>query len=210
MMKITKELLKRHGMGLCTTEERKAVEEWFDRLEGPMMSTRSFQEIEENKEATWNKLTRLAPELESSAGPDNSHTIPLNHRIVRYAAAVSIILVTFFGGRFSAGKAEASPAPEDPSADHLFITGGDGGKGNLPGDTFRIQFDGTIKLFNNAITPKIILVGDTTFVLDSQKEYYLSGNDENARLDYDNYMSGLEYTYHRETSGGFSMLRIDQ
>ena len=77
MMKITKELLKRHGMGLCTTEERKAVEEWFDRLEGPMMSIRSFQEIEENKKETWNKLSKMVPELDGHVATDRLKSIPL-------------------------------------------------------------------------------------------------------------------------------------
>ena len=44
-MKITKELLERHSKGLCTEEEKKAVEQWFEELEGPVMSTRSFTEI---------------------------------------------------------------------------------------------------------------------------------------------------------------------
>ncbi|MEO1097820.1 MAG: hypothetical protein AAFX57_08695 [Bacteroidota bacterium] len=182
MMKITKELLKRHGMGLCTTEERKAVEEWFDRLEGPMMSTRSFQEIEENKKETWNKLSKMVPELDGHVATDRLKSIPLYRKVTRYVAAACIIFIAFFGGRYSTGTVNASPVPEDPTADHLFIFGYKDAVGNLPGNNFKIKFDGSLRLYNNSVAPKRINVGDTSFMLTPRKSHYLIGNSQNPEL----------------------------
>ncbi|MEM6526142.1 MAG: hypothetical protein AAF693_20265 [Bacteroidota bacterium] len=210
MMKITKELLKRHGMGLCTTEEKKAVEEWFDRLEGPMMSTRSFQEIEENKKETWNKLSKMVPELDGHVATDRLKSIPLYYKVTRYVAAACIIFIAFFGGRYSTGTVNANPAPKDPTADHIYIFGAKGAVGNLPGNQFMIEFDGAIKLYNNSISPKNIIVGDTSFMITSRKDFYLVGSTENPELIIqDRNVTSFEELRSIEMEGYFSIHRQD-
>lgn len=179
-MKITKELLQRHSLGICSEAERKAVEEWFNSKEDTDTGLAMVEDEEINEDRVWSKLGQLSPELQSFDTPGN--IIPLYRSLARYAAAACIIFLAFFGGRFSAGTAKASPAPEDPTADHLFIFGYKDTVGNLPGNNFNIEFDGSLRLYNNAMTPKRINVGDTSFTLTSKRDHYLIGDTQNPEL----------------------------
>ncbi|MEM0940800.1 MAG: hypothetical protein AAGI25_13555 [Bacteroidota bacterium] len=100
--------------------------------------------------------------------------------------------------------------PEDPNADHILIYGGNGTKGNLPGDNFKIQFDATVKLYNNGLSNKTVIVGDTSFVLESHKFYYLIGDITAPELKDYNYEVGRGSEPGELLEGDFSMLRINQ
>ncbi|MEM6737603.1 MAG: hypothetical protein AAGC64_06705 [Bacteroidota bacterium] len=204
-MKVTTELLERHGMGLCTEEEKKAIKLWFETLDDPSMNLPVTPEV--NEDRIWSKMSQSAPELQGYVGTPN---LPLLRRVVRYAAAACIIFAAFFGGRFSANTANANPAPQDPMVDHLFIYGGDNAKGNLPGDAFKIGFNGTIKLYNNGFSKKTIKVGDSSFVLESHKYYYLIGNTENSELMDYTYYSGNGSEKSETLKGYFSLHETDK
>lgn len=206
-MKITKELLERHSKGLCTEEEKKAVEQWFEELEGPVMSTRSFTEIEENKKATWGKLSNLVPELEGNFGTD-TRTIPLYHSIVRYAAVACIIFVSFFGGRFFASTANASEMIDKSPKDMLYIYGGNGAEAYVPGQEYKIRFEGLVKLFNGSMVEKKINVGEKAFTLKPFGIYYLAGSLANPVLLNDKILANR--ALENDLEGDFSILCIDQ
>lgn len=207
-MKITKELLKRHSMGLCSAEENKAVEEWFAVQDDEKIDLKILEDEKFNPEEKiiWSQLSEAVPEIRGYRGK----TITLYRSIARYAAAACILLVTFFGGRFSAGTAKANPTPKDPTADHLFITGGNGGKGSLPGENFRIIFDGPVKLYNKSMAAKRILVGDTSFILKPKANYYLVGDHENPKILNNGYSPEWEGPFETKPTNGFSMLNVDQ
>ncbi|MEM6738199.1 MAG: hypothetical protein AAF620_19235, partial [Bacteroidota bacterium] len=101
-MKITKELLKRHSQGLCTDEEKKAVEEWFETYENPFGDETIFDRNKIDREGIWSKLSEITTGLQGKPNFGNTQTIPLYRSVARYAAAACILLMTFFGGRFSA------------------------------------------------------------------------------------------------------------
>ncbi|MEM0940543.1 MAG: hypothetical protein AAF600_10020 [Bacteroidota bacterium] len=181
-MKTTKTLLEKHGMGLCTEEEKKAIERWFETLDDPSLSLTIDDEDDYDDESIWSKMSQDLPELENQMSERTAKKIVFFQNSFKYAAAACFALVVFFGGRFSVGTATASPALKDPTANHLFIYGGNGAKGNLPGDDFKVQFNGTIKLYNNGLSNKTIIVGDSSFVLESHRYYYLLGDLENPKL----------------------------
>ena len=100
----------------------------------------------------------------------------------------------------------ANTVADQTPADHLYITGGNGAQGNLPGKTFKVTFEGTLRLYNNATKKKSIKVGDTTFVLDSQQAYYLMGSSENPNLSETKNYPSEKIT---RLEGDFSILRLE-
>ena len=185
-MKVTPELLKKYHRGECSEEERQLVERWLEN-----------DEVEKAFPAD-EKLPKIKSEMWASISTDlnnNAPTLPLFRSVSKYAAAISILLVTFLGGRYSANTANAHTHHEDTTANHIFITGGNGAYGNLPGDNFKIGFDGIIKLYNNSSELKMIQIGDTSFTLAPKTNYYLDGNTDNPKLSYNKYCC-ME-SYHR-------------
>ena len=137
-----------------------------------------------NKDRIWSRIKQNLPlrENQLKARDYGSFTLLLHRPFVRYAAVACIIFIAFFGGRYSTGTVNASPVPEDPTADHLFIFGYKDAVGNLPGNNFKIKFDGSLRLYNNSVAPKRINVGDTSFMLTPRKSHYLIGNSQNPEL----------------------------
>ncbi|MEM6772656.1 MAG: hypothetical protein AAF597_18905, partial [Bacteroidota bacterium] len=86
-----------------------------------------------------------------------------------------------FGGRLSAYTSTDAVTNKVPK-NHLYITGGNGAHGSLPGDAFQVKFAGTLRLHNDGPRAKAIEVGDSTFTLAPQRTYYLQGSVENPRL----------------------------
>ncbi|MEM9389689.1 MAG: hypothetical protein AAGA02_04400 [Bacteroidota bacterium] len=198
-MEVTRELIKKYLRRECSEEERQHIEKWLESEEGE----KAFPDE--------SKLPQLASEMwknisEDMESHDQTPVIPLHHRVVRYAAAACVIFAAFFGGRFSTGTVNATPTPADPWADHLFIVGDNGVKGNLPGDVFKVGFEGTIKLYNSSMAQKTIQVGDTSFALDPHQVYYLNGNTANPRLR-DQSMNKL-HGQPESLEGDFSIRRI--
>ncbi|MEM9673907.1 MAG: FecR family protein [Cyclobacteriaceae bacterium] len=95
-MKITKELLERHSLGLTNKEENEAVEEWFNKLDDPSIGKKAPIETEENKRQIWTKLEQAVPELESHSGRSDPKVIPLYKRVTRYVAAAIILCMVGF------------------------------------------------------------------------------------------------------------------
>lgn len=208
-MKITEELLKKHLLGETIEEEKKAIKEWFEQSENVQTGLQILEMGEQDKKEIWSMIQDLNPDLQTTKTP--TKVIPLYRSAARYAATACIIVAAFFGGRSIAPVATATDAPEDPTADHLFITGGNGAKGNLSGDTFRVSFDGTVKLYNNSLIKKTVKVGDTSFSIAPRKSYYLNGNAENPKLNYYwNINQGVENGMDKDEflMGDFSIHRL--
>ena len=202
-MKVTKELLERHGMGLCTKEEKKAVKEWFESLENPSAQDQAKVSQQINRERLWGRVTEIIPALKNGGAP----VIPMYQKITRYAAAACIIFAAFFCGRFSANTVNANPVPTDPTSEHLFYSGSYGAIGNLPGSTFKIDFEGAIRLFNNSKSPKTIQVGDTSLILPPHQHFYLMGDVQNPELKLKTNLSFAEFGGDLPLEGYFSIQR---
>lgn len=181
-MKVTRELLKRYGLGLCTAQERKEIEKWFDTLDDPSSRLGKSLRPTFDDELIWSKMSEKRPQLSKTLNFKRATNLVVFSDVMRYAAAACFVLVVFFAGRFSVGTAQASPPSKDPTADHLFIFGASGAVGNLPGENYTIEFDGALRLYNNSIKPKKIYVGDTTFMISSKSNHYLIGDTQNPEL----------------------------
>ncbi|MEM9392099.1 MAG: hypothetical protein AAGA02_16595 [Bacteroidota bacterium] len=205
-MKITKKLLERHGLGLCTDEEKKAIEQWFDTLDDPSLDLKIEGKPEFEKEYTWSKMTQAIPQLEDRMNLGKAKQIQFVKNMMRYAAAACFVIGVFFVGRVSVGTAYAIE-PKDPTADHLFIFGYKDAIGNLPGNNFKIKFDGSLRLYNNSVAPKRINVGDTSFMLTSRKSHYLIGNSQNPELIVEDHYK-LSYKRPPSIEGYFSIQRL--
>ncbi|MEM0939901.1 MAG: hypothetical protein AAGI25_08940 [Bacteroidota bacterium] len=208
-MKITKELLKRHGLGLCTEEEKKAVEKWFEQLEGPTMSTRSFLEIEENRKATWSKLSKLVPQLEDYFLTTNIQSIPLYRKAARYTAVACLFISTFFiGYLFGLPNAQANTGKNKYNTEYLYVYGGDNTYAKLDGPRYLLRFSGRLRLHNYSNLPKQIVCGKHEFTLEPQRTYYLTGSVEEVTLLNDSEFPDAFNFDAIELKGGFSMLQL--
>lgn len=107
-------------MGLCSEEEKKAIERWFETLDDPSLNLKTDKTPVFEKEHTWSKISEIIPELKNGMSLRKAKRIHLFINAMRYAAAACFIFAAFFGGRLSVGSANASPAPDDPTADHLY------------------------------------------------------------------------------------------
>lgn len=202
-MEISPDLLKRYLDGLCTQDEIKRVEQWLE-LEKNEPSDLSERQAQQMKVAFWENIRPIIQENSSTL------TIPLYRKVVRYAAAVFIIFASFLGGRFSAGSAQANPIVDNSLKDHLYIFGWNEAQAHLPGDSFQIKFDGTIKLYNSGFAPKTIQVGDTSMILESYKNYYLTGNSVNPKLRIHTATPKFGKGQAATFSGDFSIHRLDK
>ncbi|MEM9328853.1 MAG: hypothetical protein AAGA85_24525 [Bacteroidota bacterium] len=217
-MIITKELLRRYHQGLCNDEERRAVERWLN-SDGDLPTTTDLvpkDQFEEKKDLIWSKMVQTAPELSAPDGGGidesdvNTPVVPLYRSMLKYAAAACILFAVFFGGRFSVRLAQAHPMVDHSTADHLYIFGWKDVQGHLPGDEFQLKFEGTLKLYNSALSSKTIYVGDTSMVLEGNKHYYLTGNTKNPQLTDDSSIPKLGKGLIGTLAGDFAIHRLDR
>ncbi len=214
-MKITKELLERHGMGLCTEEEKKAIEKWFETLDDPSTNLTVTGTPEVNEENIWSKMAQSVPELENQMSTSKAKNILLLNYVTRFAAAACLLIGAFFIGYFTAlPNAQANPTKSSnrltdlPGLLHIY--GGDGGYGVVTEDRYRIEFEGRLALYNEAQHPKQIVCGEQEFTLEPRRTYYLSGSHRQASLVISEHW-GID-AYRKEQPklvGGFSFLRLE-
>ncbi|MEM9260613.1 MAG: hypothetical protein AAGA62_13260, partial [Bacteroidota bacterium] len=201
MSKVSKELLQRYFSGDCSATERQLVEAWLssDQPAPPLA-------LDEKTKATYrDEMWRNIDEETRSNW--NARVVPFYKHLLRYAAAACLLIAVFFGGRLSAYTSTDTITDKAPK-NHLYIAGGNGARGNLPGDSFRVKFAGTLRLHNGGLMVKAIEVGDSTFTLAPQRTYYLQGSVEEPRL-----LDRVIYTRGPSNSdvleGDFSVLNMD-
>ncbi|MGD1894469.1 MAG: hypothetical protein ACFB15_28225 [Cyclobacteriaceae bacterium] len=211
-MRITKKLLKKHGRGLCTEEERKAVEEWFEMDETLETGLAVFSSEEVNKERIWSKVTQELPSLKSQKPPisKGKRVVPLYKRVIRYAAVACMLIGSFFIGYFSALPSASADTIKKAKqlTDVLHIYGGDSAYGKMDGSRYRVEFNGSLRLYNGAGQPKHIVCGEREFTLKPFQTYYLTGSDQEPILTEESELAD-SYNAHAELEGGFSALRLD-
>ena len=178
-MKITKELLNKHSKGLCTEEERKVVEAWFEMDEGPATGLRMYIGDEVNKERIWSRVSQNIPLFGNQSG---SQTIPLYRRVARYVAVACIIFAAFLGGRFSASSANANNIVDKSPKDLLYVYGENGSYAQIEGEKYDVKFDGKLKLFNGSDKPKVITCGTKEFQMEPFQTYLLDGSYHDPKM----------------------------
>ena len=115
-MKITKELLRRHLLGLCTEEEKRAVEDWLEMEENSSTGFYLIKGDERKKQQIWSQLSRDFPELNEETTAKTPGVIPFSKRFIQYAtAAIVLFTAGFFCYRtlsdsFGTGESEQSIA----------------------------------------------------------------------------------------------------
>lgn len=198
---VTKELIEKYHLGLCSPEEKKLVEDWLDSAVHQIDLTPE-KDDDKIRQQIWQTLTPII------SGDDQAQVVPLYKKLTKYAAVASIVLAVFFAGRLSVNMGYAHPVVDKTPKDHLFIFGGNGARGNLPGQAFKVQFDGRLKLYNGALTSKCIKVGNQEFVLEPYQTYYLSGSVEKPILLNSKQLPGNDFDL-MSLKGDFSILRLD-
>ncbi|MEM6735249.1 MAG: hypothetical protein AAF620_04180 [Bacteroidota bacterium] len=211
-MTITKKLLKRYHQGFCTKKEKRAVEKWLNDADDAsfLLHSEAEKKFQTHQDFIWSKITREAPELNTSTNSSyhkKMPAIPLYRSIARYAAAISILLVTFFGGRFSTVSANATEIVDKSPKDMLYIYGDNGVSGHLQGQEFKIKFDGQLKLFNGSLAKKTIKIGKKAFLLNAYGTYYLRGSTDSPTLFDNDHLP--EEAFDNNLKGDFSILQID-
>ncbi|MEM1216203.1 MAG: hypothetical protein AAGJ82_10985, partial [Bacteroidota bacterium] len=207
MKNINKRLLQKYFNGECSAAEKARVEAWLASDE-PEAAPLPFDEATKAaiKDSMWENIT-ASMDVEGSDTDTDTPIIPLYSRTLRYAAAACLLIMVFFGGRFSV-YATTSTTPAKSSQNHLYIAGGNGAQGHLPGDTFKVVFDGVLRLYNDGPVIKVIEVGDSTFTLVPKRTYYLRGSVKKPQL-----LKTGDYAAPRNDfknlRGDFSILRTD-
>lgn len=208
-MKITREVLKRYGLGLCSEEERKAIEEWIETLDDPSMRLSTRVRPMVNTDRLWSKIAQERPEVKEQMSARKVRNIILLQNAMRYAASACFLLAAFLGGRFSVGSTMASPTVDKAPKEHLYIFGGNEARTQILGDSFQIKFDGAIRLYNSGLATKTIQVGDTSLILPSQKNIFLSRSSENPKIRIHNSTPKYGRDQAATLSGDFSVHRLD-
>ncbi|MGD1895052.1 MAG: hypothetical protein ACFB15_31220 [Cyclobacteriaceae bacterium] len=205
-MIITKELLRRFHEGLCSEEERTAVEKWLRSTDDipSVIDINYRREYEESKEAIWEKITEMGPDLASSSSESKrGKVVSLYQRISRYAAVACLIIGICIGYFASPPSAQADTVKKPKHlTDLLYIYGGNGAYTKMNATRYRVKFEGRLKLYNDADQPKQLVCGEQEFTLEPHRAYFLSGSNQNALLTKD---QGQPYSL----EGDFSILELD-
>ncbi|MEM9830041.1 MAG: hypothetical protein AAF944_05365 [Bacteroidota bacterium] len=203
-MKISRELLKKYARGTCTDEERAAVETWLaaeDTFEDTSYDAIFIPQKDSIRENLQSRLWGDRPAFTGQS--EQARVVPLYQRLSRYAAAACILLLTFFGGRLSVSTANATSLAVKPLKDRLHVFGQNGVKTQIYGQEFKVVIDGTVKLFNGSFATKTLVVGDTSFVLESQQTYYLTGTNENPKFLNLDILYDDNYSFREPPLGGY-------
>lgn len=203
-MKISKELLQKYVSGNCTEDERKEIDIWLN-SGGKFPKTHYEELFEPRKEIIRQKLHKRLWHNYNTLGRNTK-------RIIRFSAAACMLFGAFLGGRVSANtNAPAIVESHKNEKQHLYITGGKGSNGNLPGDNFQVKFDGTLRLYNGSLKPQTVQSGSSSFILEPKQAYFLTGSTENAQLinDLSIGIGDMNTSGDNETLGDFSISILD-
>ncbi|MEM6842289.1 MAG: hypothetical protein AAF944_23235 [Bacteroidota bacterium] len=207
-MNISPELLKKYASGTCTEEERKLVEQWL--AHDDLSTTSPRAELAEERTQVWRSIIQ-------NVGWSETKVAPMHRRMTRYAAAACVIIGVFAAG-FSTGFTFAKPAADTVKQTNqlaslsglLHIYGGDGAYGVVAGNSYRIEFEGRLGLYNEAPHPKRIVCGEQEFTLKPHQTYYLSGSHQQASIAKNENMGpGAEDKEELELASDFSVIQLD-
>ncbi|RAV30320.1 hypothetical protein [Sinomicrobium soli] len=124
-------------------------------------------------------------------------------KLTHYAVAACVTAVIFFAGRYSAIENTPLSAQQTitQASNNLLVYGGNGAYAKIQGNTFSLQFDGQLKLYNGSEEIKIVTVGNKTYTLEPMQGYILMGDNEKSTL-----ITGLDLKLERV---GFAKLKGD-
>ena len=92
-MKITSELLRRYSIGLCSQEEKEAVEKWLNDPDSTKPGILSDDEFKIEEEKVRAKLSQAIPQLNQPNILETDNTVKASFSWIRYAAAIVILTV---------------------------------------------------------------------------------------------------------------------
>lgn len=172
-MKVTPELLKKYANDQCTPEEKAFLESWIPGNEDILVKMLP-EKVAMYRLREWNRL-----QLQIKG---QGRVIPLYKKITRYATAACIAIVFFGAGYLYKGNTSQIAQKELKEKQGIIVYGENGNSGSILGESFKLNFDGALKLFNNSNSVKTIVVGEMTYVLEPQKTYFITGNISSSSL----------------------------
>ncbi|MDO5968261.1 hypothetical protein Q4Q35_00435 [Flavivirga aquimarina] len=180
-MKVDNTLLEKYYNGFCSKVEQDIVEKWlasnkFDNSNPLDLPTGESKEA--HKKKIWQDISQSLPST-------TVKIIPLYKKLTRYAAAACFIMGVFFAGRYSKINNTTIVAQEiaaKQKSHDLLVYGGNKAYAKIQGDTFNLQFDGRLKLYNSSTSVKTIKVSNVTYTLEPRQTYYLLGNNNKSTL----------------------------
>lgn len=197
-MKITKELLERYAQGKCTEAELSAIEDWLPN-EADETDRLSDHALASEKKKVWARIL-----LHQKS---DTPIIRFYKNTMRFTAAACIVFGAFVGGRLSANSKSNYNTRKIDIEEHLYVYGKNGYEGHLRGTEFKIEFDGTLGLYNASLGDQVISTGDTIFILQPGKRYNLYGQTDAPLF----LPQGKNLTFdERPTAEHFSVLRTNK
>ncbi|MEM1336092.1 MAG: hypothetical protein AAGF96_00010 [Bacteroidota bacterium] len=174
-MDIDKKLIEKYFKGECTLEEEKKILDWLESGDfdgGLELPNKVKQQM---KTRIWQKVSNKVsfPVLK---------TTPAHRKYLQVGVAACIICISFFGGRLSAKNLSANTKETSALKEHLYVNGGKDMIIDIPGDEFKIKFEGTLQLYNASREIQTINTGDSTLTLLPSTKYFLIGSSDKPKL----------------------------
>ena len=168
-MKVTADLIKKYHLGLCSSEEASAVEQWLN-SESEEDSTLAEKELDEMASNVWNVLS---PRLHSQS----TLVVPMYKKVTSYVA-FACLAIGFCAGYFLA-PSPSTPASEGvaktlvTSEGPLYISSYRGKSQKITADHCEVKFEGQLQLMNTSSYQKFVTCKGKTFTLQPKRDYLL-------------------------------------
>ncbi|MEM6895630.1 MAG: hypothetical protein AAF554_18170 [Bacteroidota bacterium] len=172
---VDKKLIEKYYKGECTLEEENEINDWLKsgEFEGGLELPNKVKQ--EMKFRIWQKVSNKLdfPVLKVRAA---------YRKYLQLGIAACVICISFFGGRLSAKNLSATKNETPTLKEHLYVNGGKDMIIDIPGDEFKIKFEGTLQLYNASQESQTINTGDSTLTLMPLTKYYLMGSSNEPKL----------------------------
>ncbi|MEM0940990.1 MAG: hypothetical protein AAGI25_14560 [Bacteroidota bacterium] len=184
-MEINKELLRRYSIGLCSPEEKEAVDTWLRSEEdAPFnLTVKQDAEFDLEEEKIWFKVSQEVPMLKRGSVSKKSKIIPLYQRITSYTVAACLALLIFAGGilisdQFDSSDTRASEVVNNLEAqkfakDLLYVTSNNSKPKKVSLENCEINFEGVIRLYSTSSSANEIICNGQQIKIEPGKAYFL-------------------------------------
>lgn len=186
MVKITQEVLKRYHQGVCTTEEKKAVEKWLEVDAELAVNPFTEEKTEELKEEVWEAIET---KLETKAS--SIKIVP--SKIWQYGTAACVAFLLFFLVFQKNTNQKFSPTAKNPVAtndtdttkeattDFIVINSSIHDKQKFSDTDCAISFQGRINIYNGFSKEVAVLCNGVILRL-QPNQYYTMFSKEDGEI----------------------------
>lgn len=192
-MKVTKELIQKYWEDRCTPKEKEVIEHWLA-AKARESTDLDLATMDRSEDRVWDRFNEnIIPDYRKP-----TKVIPLYKKVARYAAAACLAAMFFGAGYFVDKETSDQVVQNEQKKDRgLRIYGENGAYAKIPGDAFKLSFEGQLRLHNGSNSLKTVIVGEMIHILEPGKSYYLNGSVDgssmlaiNSKSDMDRYLKG--------------------